>query len=281
MTNKRADNAPRQETKGYDPYKVVIIGIDTKADPSHWGYDQESNDTDLLEADILFTYANGVIQAPLARRDGDAIIIVAGRGRTRLLREANKRRVSDGLPPWLLYVQIIKGDHKKMLLYKIGENSHRRDQSALARARQAQELSLQYPEEEAATIMGLGLKQFRTVLKRLDWAPQVQKAVHQGIMPPSAADGLSALSQADQTARLTEVLASANASGNKPTARDVKAKVAEASGKTPTETPAARIKQVSSILDKLSEDATKDDLWAAIRRVKAAVKPATGRARQA
>ena len=281
MGNKRADNAPRQETKGYDPNKVTIIGIDTPADPSHWGYDQESNDTDLLEADILFTYANGIIQAPLARRDGDSIIIVAGRGRTRLLREANKRRVSDGLTPWLLYVQIVKGDHKKMVLYKIGENSHRRDQGPLARTRQAEELSRQYPEEEAATIMGLGLKQFKTILKRLDWAPQVQKAVQQGNLLPSAADGLSGLSQADQTARLTEVMANASASGHKPTARDVKAKVAEANGKTPTETPATRIKKVSGILEKLPEDATKDDLWAAIRRIKAAVKPATGRASQA
>ena len=27
--NKRADNAPRQETKMYDPFAMVIIGIDT------------------------------------------------------------------------------------------------------------------------------------------------------------------------------------------------------------------------------------------------------------
>src|SRR5581483_922707 len=76
--NKRADAAPRQEVKGYDPDEVIIIGIDTDDGPSHWGYDEESNKNPLLEADVQFTYENGVIQNVLGRRDGNKVVIVAG-----------------------------------------------------------------------------------------------------------------------------------------------------------------------------------------------------------
>jgi ParB-like chromosome segregation protein Spo0J len=270
--NKRADAAPRQEVKGYDPDEVIIIGIDTDDGPSHWGYDEESNNNPLLEADVQFTYENGIIQNVLGRRDGDKIVIVAGRGRTRQLREANKRRKADGLPPWFLPVKIVKGDARKMLVLKHGENSHRREQSPFVRAQQAYELSQQFPEAQAATIMGLGLPQFRSILKLLDLGPAVKKAVLEDRLKPTAAIEFAALSEAEQTTKLAEVLSTAAATGSKPTTRDVKAKVREANGKAPLETPATRIKKVVGILDKLEDDATKDDLWGAVKKIRQALK---------
>ncbi len=270
--NKRADAAPRQEVKGYDPDEVIIIGIDTDDGPSHWGYDEESNKNPLLEADVVFTYENGIIQNVLGRRDGDKIVIVAGRGRTRQLREANKRRKADGLAPWFLPVKIVKGDARKMLVLKHGENSHRREQSPFVRAQQAYELSQQFPEDQAATIMGLGLVQFRSILKLLDVGPAVKKAVMEDKIKPTAAIELASLSEADQSTKLAEILTAAAATGSKPTTRDVKAKVREANGKAPLETPSTRIKKVSGILDKLDDSATKDDLWGAIKKIRQALK---------
>lgn len=270
--NKRADNAPRQEVKMYDPNEVVIVGIDTDDGPSHWGHDEESNKAALLEADVRFTYENGVIQNVLGRRDGDKVVIVAGRGRTRQLREANKRRVADGLPPWFLPVRIVKGDARRMLVLKHGENSHRREQSPFVRAQQAYELSQQFPEEEAATIMGLGLKQFRDILKLLDLGSAVKKAVMQGELKPTAAIELATLSEADQATQLASVMASAAATGTKPTTRDVKAKIREATGKAPLETPSTRVKKIATILDKLDDGATKDDLWGVIKKIRQALK---------
>lgn len=275
MSNKRADSAPRREIKMYDPNQVVIIGIDTKDGVTHWGYDEDSNKTPLVEADVLFTFANGVLQNVLARRDGDKVVVVAGRGRTRMLREANKRRIAEGLPPWHLPVQIVMGDAKKMLVLKHGENSHRREQSPMARARQAYELAQQFPEEEAATIMGLGVVQFRNLQKLLNASPEVARAVAQGALGQTAAIELTVLPEVEQTARLAEVLASSG--GGKPTQRDVRAKINEATGKAPPETPSARVKKVIAILEKLEEDATKDDLWSVIRKIRAAVKPSGGR----
>lgn len=270
--NKRADAAPRQEVKGYDPNEVIIIGIDTDDGPSHWGYDEESNKNPLLEADVVFTFENGIIQNVLGRRDGDKVVIVAGRGRTRQLREANKRRVAAGLPPWFLPVKIVKGDARKMLVLKHGENSHRREQSPFVRAQNAYELSQQFPEDQAATIMGLGLVQFRSILKLLDLGPAVKKAVMEDRLKPTAAIEFAALSEAEQTTKLEEVLSTAAVNGSKPTTRDVKAKVREANGKAPLETPASRIKKVSGILDKLEDGSTKDDLWGAIKKIRQALK---------
>jgi len=269
--SKRADSAPRQEVKMYDPNEAVIIGLDTDDGPSHWGYDEESNKNPVLEADVQFTYENGVIQNVLARRDGDKIVIVAGRGRTRQLREANKHRIANGLPVWYLPVRIVKGDARKMLVLKHGENSHRREQSPFARAQQAYELAQQFPEDQAATILGLGLVQFRSVLKLLDVGPAVKKAVMQGDLMPTAAIELAALSEAEQTTQLAAIMATATVNGSKPTTRDVKAKVREANGKAPLETPATRIKKVTGILDKLEDDATKDDLWGAIKKIRQAL----------
>lgn len=272
--SKRADNAPRQDIKMYEPTEVLIIGIDTSDGPSHWGHDAESNKEPLLEATVLFTMEYGVIQPVLGRRDGEKIVIVAGRGRTRHLREANVRRATEGLPPWTLPVRIVKGDEKRMRILKTAENSHRRDQHPLARARQAYELSQLMPEAEAATAMGLGVPQFKAVIKFLDLAPAGVKAVEAGWLKPTAALELVTLSEADQTTRvaeLAEIMARSN--GKKVTARQVKAKIQAAAGEEPSETPTTRIKKVTAILDKLEDGATKDDLWSVIKRIRNALKP--------
>ena len=223
----------------YDPATVVIIGLDTDDGPSHALFDGESNDAPLIEADVLFTYEHGVLQPVSCKRDGKRLLVVYGRGRTRQLREANKRRIADGLVPWLLPVQIVQGDALKMLALKHGENSHRREQNPMARARAAYELAQQMPEEKAAVVMGLGLAQFRNVIKLLDLAPAVAKAVTKGELSATAAAEMTGLSEAEQNERLAELVAG----GSKPTIRDVKAKVREANGK----------KAVISVTDKRTQ----------------------------
>lgn len=262
--NGRADDAPRKEVKMYDPSEVIIIGFDTDDGPSHPLYDGESNAAPVLETDVVFTYEHGVIQPVSAKRDGDKVLIVCGRGRTRQLREANKRRIADGLEPWLLPVQVVKGDTIKMLAIKHGENSHRRDQNPLARARACYELSQQMPEEKAANVMGLGLRQFRDTIKLLDLAPAVAKAITKGDLSASAGMEMAELSEADQVVKLAEL----STSGAKPTIRDVKAKVREAQGKAPIVTSAQRIERALDVITKLDDGATKDVLWATLRKIK-------------
>lgn len=272
MANNRADDAPRKEVKMYDPNVVVIIGLDTDDGRSHPLFDGESNDAPLIEADVQFTYEQGILQPVSGKRDGKRVLIVFGRGRTRQLREANKRQVKDGLKPWFLPVQIVLGDSIKMLAIKHGENSHRREQNPFVRAQQAYELAQQFPEDEAATILGLGLQQFKSILKLLDVGPAVKQAMLTGELRPTAAIELASLSETDQAVKLATIMATAAANGGKPSTRDVKATVREARGKAPLETPATRIKKVLGILDKLDDDVTKDDLWGAIKKIRQALK---------
>jgi len=260
--SKRADDAPRKEVKMYDPNDAVIIGLDTNDGPSHPLYDGESNAAPLLESDVLFTMEHGVIQPVSARRDGKRILIVFGRGRTRQLREANKRLPADR--KWLLPVQIVQGDEAKLLALKHGENSHRREINPMARAREAYELSQKMPEDRAATILGLGVSQFRNVLKLNDLGKVAARAVTAGKLPATGATALAELSEADQEAKLSELLVN----GHAPTVRDVKAKVREANGKAPIVTPAQRIAKALAAIDKLDDGATKDDLWALIRKIR-------------
>ena len=93
-----------------------------------------------------------------------------------------------------------------------------------------------------------------------------------GQLMPTGAIEMAALSEAEQTAKLEEILSTAAASGSKPTTRDVKAKIREANGKAPLETPSTRIKKVVGILDKLEDGSTKDDLWGAIKKIRQTLK---------
>jgi len=266
MSNNRADSAPRQEVKMYAPEDVVIIGLDTEDGPSHPLYDGESNAAPLIEADVEFTKEHGILQAVCCKRDGDRLLVVYGRGRTRQLREANKRRKAEGQEPWFLPVKIIRGDESKLLALKHGENSHRRAINPLARAREAYDLAQQMPEAKAAVILGLGINQFRNVVKLLDLAPAVAKAVSKGEISATAAVDLTGLSEVEQTEKLAELLKASG--GEKPTIRDVKAVVREANGKAPLLSPAQRITKMSEVITKLDDSATKDELWSTIRKIK-------------
>jgi len=266
--NGRADSAPRKEIKMYDPKVLVIIGYDTDDGPSHPLCDKESNDAKLVEADVKFTMKHGVIQPISCKRDGDRLLVVFGRGRTRLLREANERLMADGGKPWLMPVQIVLGDETKMLALKHGENSHRREINPMARAREALELSQKMPEQEAADTLGLGLHQFRNVLKLNNLGPVATKALLKGEIKETGAVHMAGLSEADQETKIAELLAEAATNGGKkPTVRDVQAKVREAAGKAPIETPAQRIKRSLDQIAKLDDSSTKDELWAVIKKV--------------
>ncbi len=265
--SKRADNAPRSEVKWYPPEEVMIVGIDTDDGPSHDLFDSESNNAPVIEADVLFTMEHGIIQATLAKRDGKRLLQVAGRGRNRQLRAANPRLIAEGKHPKLLPVVIVQGDARKLRALRHGENSHRREINPMARAREASELLQSMPESQAAVTLGLGVQQFRNVLRLLDLSPAAAKAVTAGKLSATAATKIAELSSSDQEARLGELLVN----GTKPTVRDVQAKVREVNGKAPIVTPAMRIKKAIAAIDELDDGSTKDDLWSAIRKIRKAL----------
>jgi hypothetical protein len=265
--SKHGKSAGRADLPKYDPNDVVIIGLDTDDGPQHYLCDEESNKAPLNESSVLFTMVHGVLQPPVGERDGEKVVIVAGRGRTRLLREANARLVKEGNQPWSMPVIIKRGDEATMISIRAGENLHRRTISPMWRARQAQDLlDKGKSKPEVAATIGVDTGQLDNVLKLLSLAPSVGKAVVKGDLSATAAVQLADMPRDEQETQLKELLAN-----GKPTVKDTINKVRKAKGQDAVETPKDRINKAIAVLDKLEDDATKDDLWSAVKRIRKAL----------
>lgn len=237
--SRRADDAPRREIKMYDPDDAVIIGYDTKDGPEHDLYDGRSNSAPVLDVDVEFTVEHGILEPIACRRDGDRILVVFGRGRTKQLRAANKIRIAKKLEPWLLPVQIVKGDSTKMKAIKVGENYHRREIDPITRAETAYELSQCMPEERAAVQMGLSVQQLRNSIKLLDLSPTASKAVVAGNLSATAAMQFTGLSHESQDAKIAKL-------GAKPKVREAKAAAIDGPVR---DTPTAKIRNLIEAID--------------------------------
>lgn len=268
--SKRGKSSGRSDLLLFDPIKdVVIIGLDTEDGPEHHLCDAESNATPVLENEVLFAMVHGVLQPVIGQRDGDKVIIVAGRGRVRKLRAANERLVKEGSEPWRLPIIVKRGDEATMVALATAENLHRREISPLWRAHQANLLLEKgQSRDDVATVIGVLPKQLDNVLKLLQLSSKVSRAVTGGSFSATAAAQLADLPKAEQDAKLDELLADGSV---KPTVRATINKVREGAGKDATETPKDRISKAIAALDKLDDSATKDDLWLAIKRVRSAL----------
>lgn len=267
----KASSGPQAEGRidvgRYNPCDVTIIGIDTEDGPSHPLFDGSSNDSTPSEADVRFTMKHGVMQPVKCKRDGNRLVVVYGRGRTRQLRIANERLVASGGTPWKLPVEIVRGDEVKLLELKIGENHHRRTLDPMATARDALALSEKLPLEAVADTFGVSLSQIKNILKYNDFAPAVAKAVTRGKLSATAASQLTDLSAEEQEAKLTELLES----GEKPTVERAAKKARESKGQEEKLTPKGKLMMISSAIYKLDESSTKEELWKVIGKIKKAL----------
>lgn len=273
---KHGSSAARAEIPKFDPDDVVIVGLDTKDGPEHPLCDAESNETPLNEATVRFTMRHGVIQPPVGRRDGARVLIVAGRGRTRHLREANKRLKAEGQEPWLLPILIRRGDDVEMVQIRLGENSHRRKLDPFIRAHEANLLIKKgNSKQDVADNVGVTVHQLTVeILPLLDLTTKGIKAIRSGVMSPTAAAKLAKLSQAEQDTTIDELMAG----GAKPTVRDAKNKVRESQGKAPLETARDKLARIADIIDeqKIVRAGNQLDLvLEVIERIRAIVRPVT------
>jgi ParB family chromosome partitioning protein len=251
-TKKRGAQADgtRRSMFSFDPFEIVIIGIDTKDGPEHPLYDVVSNEypaeDDLAMIANVRTY--GVLKPMLFERDGDRVVVVDGRTRVRWARCAVKLQEAAGEE--MLKVPGIPKRGDAAMLYGISRaaNTHRPDDSPLQQARNAQRLiDMGRSEAEVAIAFGVSWPTMRLWLSLLSLAPQVQTAIDRGQLAMTAASALSKFSKADQVGKLKEL----TANGHKPTAREATNKAREASGKAPVESPAAKLKRIYQILHQL------------------------------
>lgn len=230
----------------YDPFELVIIGLDTKDGESHYLYDAESlaYDAEHDDAMIANVRKRGVLKPVLIERDGDRNLVVDGRSRVRWARCAAKLQKNAG--EVVLKVRCVVTRGKPAEIYGISRAAqrHRPDDSDLAQARQLQRMiDMIGSEDEAATELAITPLRAKKLLALLTADPKVQAAVARG-MGLDAAAKLAKLPREQQVAKLAEI----QATGEKPTARAVTNKLREGSGRAPVETAAQKLRKIDEAI---------------------------------
>lgn len=274
----RADQAGRRSYFMFDPDECIVIGHDTKDGPEHPLYDERIK-LPLDEGLVRNIQVYGVIEPIIFSRDGEKILVVAGRRRVLHAREAKKRQLKAGEVAVQVPAIPKRGEDVYLFGVSRSENALRTNDGPLTNARNAQRmLDMGSSEAEIAVCFGVKPQTVKDWLTLLGLSTKVKNAVAKNVLSPTAAASLAKLSKEEQDTHLDEMLAQ----GAKPTVDNVAAKVRQVQGKAPTTTPKMRIEKIENLLTKAAEvgieKLTKDDLVELIDKLsKAALSKGIGK----
>lgn len=222
------DTAKRDQHFIFDPFKLTIIGLDTKDGPEHPLYDERIHEplTDEFLANIELL---GIIQAIRVVKDpvSGAAEVVAGRKRVMAARILNERFKKAGSSERIGVPALIERDRDTLrsLAIVAAENEARTPDSLLTRAKKAARMqSFGMTQDDIAKAMACTKASVANLMLLRGLAPQVLKRVEEGALTPSAALGLKDLPHVDQVKAAHELIASgkATAVASKAKARAVR-----------------------------------------------------------
>jgi hypothetical protein len=193
-----------------DPTEVLIIGIDTghKNITEHSLFDGERNAMPLDEETVQNFITLGCVQPVCIQQEEIGWVVIDGRQRVRHLREANARRVEQGLKPYRLPV-VVNKDNERDLLLEESLNTHRRDDTILTKAFRA--LAMTARNMDMADVMNaLGVSE--STVKNFVRLARADKSLHnalrEGKVKPAVAYRIArAETKADQREELQNELA--------------------------------------------------------------------------
>lgn len=257
-------------TRPTDPFELIIIGIDTDDGPDHYLYDAESNahDAESDEEMIANVRHVGILEPILFERDGDRKLVVDGRTRVRWARAAAKLQKKAG--EHVLEVPCIVKRGTKAEMYGISRAANRRrpEDSLVAQAKQLQRMidMLGGDETGAAVKLAIAPAKAKKLLALLTTDARVQRAVERGMTLDSAAR-LAKLPREEQVAKLAGI----QATGDRPTARKVKAAV---TGGEEVMTAGQRIAEAVRRIDALDRERLSGPAVLFIDEIRSVLKPA-------
>jgi ParB-like chromosome segregation protein Spo0J len=218
------EGVSRADLSTAPPEMLTIIGYDTKDGPEHPFCDVQSNAYVLEEDKIQNYYHNGCIQNVECRRDGDRYLVAFGRKRTRYLREANKRRVADGLPPMKIRFTITRATDAQIVGRVMMENLMRTEPTFQQKAEMAQRLveGWGYSPEDVRETAGVSLATVQSWLEFNGLSDAVKAKVVSGVVSPTAALYLKDLPRAEQAGKLAELEKTAASAGRKVSVREAR-----------------------------------------------------------
>lgn len=210
--SKQSLDGTRLNAFGMNPDSITIIGLDTKDGPEHALYDKRIN-LPVSEALVLNIMAIGVIEPVIVFKDGDRVLVVAGRQRVRAAREANKRLTAQGAEPIVVPAMAKRGSDGTMLGVMISENELRVEDLLESKLPKLEKyLATGATEEDAAIRFGVTGQTIRNWLALLEAAPAVKKAVQGGLLSATAGAKIASLPRADQSAAVEEATKDGKAS---------------------------------------------------------------------
>lgn len=212
--SKQALDAPRGTFFQLDPAEIIII-----VDPKHPLYDVRV-EKPLTEEFIKNLYAWGVKKPIDVRKNGkldnghDRVEVVDGRRRVRGAREANRRRVADGLEPFLVPVIIQKGTDSDMDALMVLGNSNREDDDFVTCAEKANRLIGLHGIEKTALLFGKSVQTVEGWLKLLDLDESVKAKVRSGEIAATAVYALADIPREEQKAVLVKLAEDGKTNGS-------------------------------------------------------------------
>ena len=228
------------------PEQLTLI-----TDPAH----------ELFDARVLLPVDEGLVLSMMAVgfkstmrgfKDGDKAVILDGHRRTAAALEANRRLRAEGRPEIICSVMLERGDTATLFALQSLANENRVDASDLERAQiLVRIMAFGRSEAEAGATLGFTTRRTQDLLKLLDCAPVVQKAVEAGKISTSAAVRYSKLDRDGQARELAAALEKSG--GKRVPVREVTKAVKKATakpGSAPAVEPPTR-KEIARVLGSL------------------------------
>jgi ParB family chromosome partitioning protein len=186
-------NAQRSDVFVLEPDKLTLV-----TDPASPLYDPRVHD-DPDESLVRNIMVYGVIEPVIIRKNGDAVEVVAGRGRVKAALEANRRLEAEGKQPIRVPAIVKRGQDADMFGVLISENECRREDSPLAKSEKALRLiNMGKTTAEVAIAFGVSRQSVESWLALGDVAEPVLHAVEAGEVSATAAAQLSGLAREKQ-----------------------------------------------------------------------------------
>lgn len=208
------ESTERAKSKGgrtyADPSNLYIVGLDGDEGPDHPLYDERAR-MEVSDEAVQNVLAYGILEDVGVRLftvgKGSRTEVVYGRQRVKWARAANKLLDESGSdqPRIKVPYSIVKMDPKMLVGVIEAENNVRTQDDALTRSEKAKRMvSRGHTEREVAVAFGVTTEAVRQWLKLTELSADMQKAVKDGVLTPSAAIAFSDLSHEDQDARLAQ-----------------------------------------------------------------------------
>lgn len=259
----------------FEPQELTVVGHDTD-EQEHELCHHASNqfDAEHYQEYIDFMRLRGVVKPIVFRRDGDRILVVDGRTTTRVARVVAplwaQDRKAEGLKGDDLKLRIPavvrKGTADELFCDSRAANRRRTEDDLMEEAKDVARLvNNGASTEQAALRLGMPPARAKQLQALLSLHPKVQRKVGAGVSLDAAVK-LAKLPELEQVAKLAEI----QATGERPTARKVRAAV---TGNSEAMTPGQRIAEAVRKIDAVDPAAWPFTAQAFVKELRAVLRP--------